>query len=206
MNLHAIDSEGAGALPDRASAQRDRILNAAKRCFIEHGFHAASMSSIADAADISAGLIYRYFESKNAIILAIIERQLAEKRADIASLQPGVDFAGRIGELVARWRAGDVRAMSPALFLEMSALGTRDAQIGNALRAADRLTRGDFSAWLKQRAERAGKPLADADAEVRAFALQCLVEGLALRVVREPDIGDAQVAALMAQTLPAILP
>ncbi|HWT14311.1 MAG TPA: TetR/AcrR family transcriptional regulator [Patescibacteria group bacterium] len=191
---------------ERASAQRDRILNAANRCFIEHGFHAASMSSIADAADISAGLIYRYFDSKSAIILAIIERQLAEKRADIASLQPGVDFAGRIGELVARWRAGDVRAMRPALFLEMSALGTRDPQIGAALSTSDRLTRGDFAAWLKQRAERSGTPLSDADAQVRAFALQCLVEGLALRVVREPYTTDAQVAALMAQTLPTILP
>ena len=191
---------------ERASAQRDRILNAANRCFIDHGFHAASMSSIADAADISAGLIYRYFDSKSAIILAIIERQLAEKRADIASLQPGVDFAERIGELVARWRAGDARAMSPALFLEMSALGTRDPQIGAALSTSDRLTRGDFAAWLKQRAERSGTPLSDADAQVRAFALQCLVEGLALRVVREPDTTDAQVAALMAQTLPTILP
>ncbi|HWT17091.1 MAG TPA: TetR/AcrR family transcriptional regulator [Patescibacteria group bacterium] len=204
MNAATVDRDG--GTPDRASAQRDRILNAANRCFIEHGFHAASMASIADVADISAGLIYRYFDSKNAIILAIIERQLAEKRADIASLQPGVDFAERIGELVARWRVCDARAMSPALFLEMSALGTRDPQIGAALCASDRLTRGDLAAWLMQRAERSGQTLSESDALNRAFALQCLVEGLALRVVREPDIADAQVAHVMAQMLPTILP
>ncbi|HRG16914.1 MAG TPA: helix-turn-helix domain-containing protein [Pseudomonadota bacterium] len=198
--------EKPAAAHDRATAQRDRILNAARQCFIEHGFHAASMASIADAADISAGLIYRYFDSKNAIILAIIERQLAEKRADIASLAPGIDFAERIVELVARWRVGDARAMNPALFLEMSALGTRDPQIGNALLAADRLTRGDFARWLRQRAERSGTTLSDGEATVRAFTLQCLIEGLALRVVREPDIGDEQVAAAMALALPTLLP
>lgn len=202
--MNAAPSARAGH--ERASAQRDRILAAAKQCFIEHGFHAASMASIAEAADISAGLIYRYFDNKNAIILAIIERQLAEKRADIASLQPGIDFAARIGELAARWRAGDERAMNPTLFLEMSALGKRDPQIAAALETSDRLTRGDFAAWLKQRAERSGQTLGAAEAEARAFALQCLIEGLALRAVREPGVGDADIAAAMALALPSLLP
>lgn len=204
--MNASVSAKSAIAPERAAAQRDRILNAARRCFIEHGFHAASMSSIAEAADISAGLIYRYFESKNAIILAIIERQLAEKRDDIAVLQPRIDFAECIGELVARWRAGDERAMNPALFLEMSAIGTRDPQIGAALGDADRLTRSDFSAWVKQRGEQSGKPLSDEQAEVCAFALQCMIEGLALRVVREPDLDDARVSELMRLILPVLLP
>ena len=190
----------------RARHQRDRILEAAQQCFIEHGFHAASMSNIATTAKMSAGLIYRYFDSKSAIILAIIERQLAEKRADIASLQPGVDFAARIGELVARWRVGDDRAMNPTLFLEMSALGKRDPQIAAALAESDRLTRGDFAVWLKQRAAGSGRALSDAEADARAFALQCLVEGLAVRVVREPEVDEARVAELLARILPIVLP
>ena len=64
----------------RAEAQRERILCAAQRCFIEYGFHAASMASIAETAQMSAGLMYRYFENKSAIVLAIIERQLQEGR------------------------------------------------------------------------------------------------------------------------------
>ncbi len=65
----------------RTQSQRDRILKAAQQSFIRHGFHAAGMAGIAQAAQMSPGLIYRYFDSKNAIILAIIERQLAEKKA-----------------------------------------------------------------------------------------------------------------------------
>ena len=64
----------------KADLQRDRILHAAQCCFIEHGFHAASMASIAATAEMSAGLIYRYFASKNEIIVAIIDRQLALQR------------------------------------------------------------------------------------------------------------------------------
>jgi AcrR family transcriptional regulator len=58
----------------------------ALKCFIEHGFHAASMANIAEAAQMSAGLMYRYFDNKNAIVLAIVERQLEEKRAGIRQL------------------------------------------------------------------------------------------------------------------------
>src|SRR5262249_19557223 len=61
----------------RAPQQRQRILDAAEKCFIESGFHAATMARIAATAGISPGLIYRYFESKSAIVRAIIERHLA---------------------------------------------------------------------------------------------------------------------------------
>src|SRR3546814_5115905 len=62
----------------RTLAQRERILCAAQKCFVEHGFHAASMASIAETAEMSAGLIYRYFENKNAIILARSEEHTSE--------------------------------------------------------------------------------------------------------------------------------
>src|SRR3546814_16038354 len=47
----------------RTLAQRERILCAAQKCFVEHGFHAASMASIAETAEMSAGLIPREFEN-----------------------------------------------------------------------------------------------------------------------------------------------
>ena len=103
---------------ERAELQRHRILDAAQHCFIEHGFHAASMASIAETAGMSAGLIYRYFENKNAIILAIIERQLAEARENIAALHVGGDFPPLFIDLVKAWRSKDPRVMDPVLFLE----------------------------------------------------------------------------------------
>ena len=84
----------------RAEAQRERILCAAQRCFIECGFHAASMASIAETAQMSAGLMYRYFENKSAIVLAIIERQLHEGRTQIAQLHSSSELAASLYDVI----------------------------------------------------------------------------------------------------------
>lgn len=59
----------------RAQVQRTRILDAARTCFAERGFHAASIAAIAEAAGMSQGLIYRYFTNKAAIVHAIVDEQ-----------------------------------------------------------------------------------------------------------------------------------
>ncbi len=176
---------------DHAEAQRDRILEAAERCFIEHGFHAASMANISEAAQMSAGLIYRYFESKNAIILAIIERQLQEKRASIAELQPDADLAPKIKELFVRWQSRDTEIVNPALFLEMSAQAARDPQIAQAVGNADRVSRADGHAWFERVLGKSGRRAEEEDVRGRAFVLQCFVDGLAIRACREPDLDPA---------------
>ncbi|NLD53056.1 MAG: TetR/AcrR family transcriptional regulator [Burkholderiaceae bacterium] len=179
----------------RALSQRNRILEAARLCFIEHGFHAASMANIAEAAGMSAGLIYRYFDSKNAIILAIIERQLQDSREGIAALQAGTVMAELFGEVFARWTGGDETLINPALLLEMSALATRDAQIAEALAESDRVTRAEFGEWLKGSAGARGRPpLGDDEARRRAFLVQCIFEGLAVRAAREPALDPGFVA------------
>ena len=58
----------------RAQAQRNRILDAAQKCFAERGFHGAGMALIADTAQMSPGLIYRYFAGKSELIHGIVSR------------------------------------------------------------------------------------------------------------------------------------
>lgn len=194
--IEAVDNKRS----ERAQAQRERILSAAEQCFIEHGFHAASMASIAEAAQMSPGLIYRYFESKSAIILAIIERQLAEKRADIAALHDECELASRVLQLFRNWQHGDRDVTSAPLFLEMSAEASRDPQIARALREADVLTREDFIGWLQQR--NGGQ---QGESQWRAFALQCFIEGLAIRAIREPELDSKVLEHALRVLLPALL-
>jgi len=47
-------------------------------CFAKHGFHQASMHDISAEAGISVGLIYRYFENKEAVIAAMADRHKKE--------------------------------------------------------------------------------------------------------------------------------
>src|ERR1700756_272328 len=60
--------------PDR----RSQILDAALACFAKHEFHQTSMHDISAEAGISVGLIYRYFENKEAVISAMADRHKKE--------------------------------------------------------------------------------------------------------------------------------
>jgi len=60
--------------PDR----RTQILDAAVVCFAKRGFHQASMHDISAEAGISVGLIYRYFQNKEAVISAMADRHKQE--------------------------------------------------------------------------------------------------------------------------------
>jgi AcrR family transcriptional regulator len=69
-------------------ARRNQILDAAWSCFAKRGYHQTTMQDIATDAGISAGAIYRYYASKEAVLAAITERnteRYAELLADIRS-------------------------------------------------------------------------------------------------------------------------
>jgi len=59
------------------------IIEAAIRCVLRSGFHAASMDAIAREAGLSVGIIYRYFANKEAIIEAIVRRDLDALRSQV---------------------------------------------------------------------------------------------------------------------------
>lgn len=54
----------------RASV-RDRILQGARQAFARNGYEGASVPEIAAAAEVSVGLIYRYFKSKQELFLEL---------------------------------------------------------------------------------------------------------------------------------------
>jgi TetR/AcrR family transcriptional regulator, transcriptional repressor of aconitase len=59
-------------------ARRDQILSAARRCFLRDGFHATSMQDLFAEAGLSAGAVYRYFASKEDMIIAIAEENMLD--------------------------------------------------------------------------------------------------------------------------------
>jgi AcrR family transcriptional regulator len=70
--------------------QRAKILEAALQVFAKKGT-AATMAEIATAADVSYGLVYRYFSNKEAIFQALIEQlvQLGAERMQQLLKMPG---------------------------------------------------------------------------------------------------------------------
>ena len=65
-----------GAGPKRAGGdKREAILEAALRLFVERGFYGTAVPEIAERAGVGAGTIYRYFESKEALVNAIYRQE-----------------------------------------------------------------------------------------------------------------------------------
>ncbi len=83
-------------------ARRNQILDAAWSCFARRGYHQTTMQDIATDAGISAGAIYRYYASKEAVLAAITERnteRYAELLADIrAESRTPMDVLDAIGQ------------------------------------------------------------------------------------------------------------
>ncbi len=72
--------------PAYQARRRQHILRAARACFSRLGFHATSMQDILREADVSAGALYCYFQSKDDLVVVIIDEVLDELSARVASL------------------------------------------------------------------------------------------------------------------------
>jgi AcrR family transcriptional regulator len=62
--------------------RRELILSAAKRCFARHGFAGTTTKSVAAAASISEGLLFKHFPTKSALYAEIL--------ADECEADPGL--------------------------------------------------------------------------------------------------------------------
>ena len=85
--------------PDIQRARREHILDAAELCFARAGFHRTTMQDICKEAGVSPGALYVYFDSKEALIAGICERDRAEFAERFAALAAAPDFLGALGEL-----------------------------------------------------------------------------------------------------------
>ena len=89
--------------PQRMQDRYDAILDAAKRAFAEKGFEGTSIADIARTAQISDGLVYRYFRNKRELLYEVLrkfyERILLDLETQVFK-QDG--FSARLEALIRR--------------------------------------------------------------------------------------------------------
>lgn len=206
-----IPSPSGNSATAHAEAQRGRILAAAQRCFVAHGFHAASISEIAAEAGISQGLIYRYFANKRAMILALIERQLGQDQQAIGQAPPSLDMVDGLLACYRQWARGetvgdyDTAIASVTLYAEITAEAQRDPVVAAVLRRHDKLTTDTVCDWLRRHDIGRGAEIDEASLQERTLLLRVVVEGLAMRAIRDPDLAPDTVRALLAQAISRVL-
>ncbi len=72
--------------PDVSTERKNQILDAALVTFSKVGFHKARMSDIAESSGLSKGSLYWYFESKNDLILKLLEKVFEPELQDLRKL------------------------------------------------------------------------------------------------------------------------
>jgi AcrR family transcriptional regulator len=168
-----------------SSTTRERIVEEAMRLFSENGYAATSVAKIEAAAGLTpgAGGIYHHFASKEAVLAAGIERQLARLEA----LREIRDVLGSLGDiaaeltLTARYVLAELDRESELLRILASDTRNRPELLRTAVDRLVSSTFTGFAAWIGERAERA-LPAAEAGA-IAAFGLGALLSSRLLRDV-----------------------
>jgi len=88
--------------------RRQLILSAAKRCFARHGFAGTTTKSVAAAASISEGLLFKHFPTKSALYAEILSEECEADPAlhRLLELEPSTrTLVVLIGEMVRHFQA-----------------------------------------------------------------------------------------------------
>ena len=189
----------------RAEARRTQILDAAEDCVREYGFHRASISKISRASGMGAGHIYHYFANKEAIVAAIVARELER----VLTLTAEVQAADNMLEALAlRTESGVLLNLDPqaaGLKLEIVAEASRNPAIAAIVHAADSRRSVGLEETLK--ALRQAHGLADDAATITAIAevIAAMFEGLMVRSIRNPATDRELIARKFQQLIRAMV-
>jgi TetR/AcrR family transcriptional regulator, repressor for uid operon len=182
--------------PETQQARREHILDAAERCIANAGFHRTTMQDICREAGISPGALYVYFDSKEALIAGISERdrqEFAERLEALASAPDFMQALRMLGEQYFLEENGKDHRMSIDIGLE----ATRNPRVGEIFRRFDRYIVDSFEA-LFRRLQREGRiaPALDIATTARAFII--IADGMFWRRAVDPafDAGKLMPAVL----------
>src|SRR5437763_7496967 len=71
------------------SETRARLLDAARRAFLEYGFHGASLVDIAENAGYSVGALYSNFASKDDLFVSLFDDYVVQRASELEALVVG---------------------------------------------------------------------------------------------------------------------
>lgn len=182
--------------PEVQSARRERILDAAEQCFARMGFHRTTMHDICKEAGVSAGAVYVYFGSKEALIAGICERDRAEFAERMATLSSAPDFLAALRDLGEQYFLEEP-AETHRMCLDIGLESTRNARIGEIHQRFDRYI-GESFEILFQRLRDEGRIAPAFDIPTLAKAVAVIADGMFWRRATDPNF-DAQ--AMMPATM-----
>ena len=114
--------------------RRSQILEAALVCFARRGFHQTSMHDISGEAGISVGLIYRYFENKEAVISAMADRHKKEIGEVLERARQAPTLLESLEILFTAHCCEDAPQLVSAFVVDLYAEASRNPQVADLVR------------------------------------------------------------------------
>src|SRR5262245_221782 len=135
--------------PAIQQARRDHILDAAEQCFARAGFHRTTVQDICKEAAISPGALYVYFDSKEALIAGICERDRTAFGERLAALADAPDFLQALKALGEHYFVRQPVYKS-RLGLEIGLESVRNPRVGEINRSTDEFVREGFERLFRR--------------------------------------------------------
>jgi AcrR family transcriptional regulator len=189
--------------PDTHRARREHILNAALTCFIRGGFHATTMQSICREAGISPGALYVYFDSKEALIEGLCERDRAEFAERFAKLAEAPDFLGALAAIGEHYFVAEAPDKQ-RFVVEMGIESTRNSRIAEIFMGVDKYCFDSFEA-LFQRLKDEGRIAPRVDIPTLAKVFGVLGDGMFWRRAIEPNANMRAVLPVVIEMVGTLL-
>lgn len=187
---------------EQVERNREMVLEAARRVFIDRGYAAASLEAIAEEAGFSRGVVYSQFGSKADMFFALLERRIEERAAVNERIATELDGAEALHELI-RAAHLDTAAESGWSYVltEFRALVMRDPELNRRYAQAHARTVDKFALVFERIFAGAGRTPPVPSRSIAEFLLAA-VAGIALERAASPDaIPDHDVAQLIPRAL-----
>jgi AcrR family transcriptional regulator len=138
----SIDTQSAARAPKRERGKQRvaALLDAGAALFAERGYHATTMTAIAQRAGAAIGSLYQFFPSKEAVAEALFDRfaeRAASSFARVEERAPGLSPA-ELADLMIGHKLGlrsDREAAEAALSSAIAGIIERRKPLGDAVRA-----------------------------------------------------------------------
>jgi TetR/AcrR family transcriptional regulator, repressor for uid operon len=186
-----------------AHERREHILEAAERAFAAHGFHAATMQHVAEAAGMSAGNLYRTFPSKEAIVEGLCAVDQAEgARAFADLLAADCDIAEAMCAGLREHVFGRPREKA-RMIVEIWAEAGRNPRVAEMTLSTDAQVLAGLER-LFEAAKAASAASSALDARVAARFLLTFIAGLFRRMATDPNFDREAETAMAVAVLKAL--
>lgn len=207
-NIPALDAEADDGVlltrAERRDQQTQRVLDAAKTCFVRSGFQGASMHDICAEAEMSPGALYRYFSSKEAIIEAICEADRREDARIFEAVLSNPDvIEGLVFGAVTHIRYVHDTNAAP-LFAQICAEAMRNDAVESTCRFHMEQVQAMFRDYIGA-AWRRGEIDPVVELDILVPALMAIVHGMALNDLPSLDIPFERLEVLVRASLEGML-